>query len=157
MWLVRLRRTPPWAASRLRSPPAPGGRGVRPGAGAPRRSRVREGGALRVRCRGRAAGEPEAVIVNPAGGVAGGDRFTLDVAVEPRARLVVTTAAAEKVYRTLAPEAAIDVKLTVGAAASLAWLPQETILFDRARLKRTIDIDLAEDARLVLAEAIVFG
>ena len=121
------------------------------------RSRVREDGALRVRCPGPASGELEAVIVNTAGGVAGGDRFTLDVTVEPRARLVVTTAAAEKVYRTLAAEATIDVKLDVAAAASLAWLPQETILFDRARLKRAIDIDLAEDARLVLAEAIVFG
>src|SRR5262249_60860505 len=110
--------------------------------------------AVRGRCRGPASGELDAVIVNTAGGVVGGDRFTLDVAVEPRARLVVTTAAAEKVYRTLAPEAAIDVKLTVGAAASLAWLPQETILFDRARLKRPIDIDLADDARLGVAEGI---
>jgi urease accessory protein len=130
---------------------------VRASAGATRRWRVREDGALRVRCPGPASGELEAVIVNTAGGVAGGDCFTLDVAVEPRARLVVTTAAAEKVYRTLAPEATIDVKLNVAAAASLAWLPQETILFNRARLKRTIEIDLAEDARLVLAEAIVFG
>jgi urease accessory protein len=130
---------------------------VRASAGATRRWRVREDGALRVRCPGPASGELEAVIVNTAGGVAGGDRFTLDVTVEPRARLVVTTAAAEKVYRTLAPDATIDVRLNVAAAASLAWLPQETILFDRARLKRTIDIDLAEDARLVLAEAIVFG
>jgi urease accessory protein len=49
------------------------------------------------------------------------------------------------------------VKLSVGAAASLAWMPQEMIVFDRARLKRAIDIDLAADARLLLAEAIVFG
>ena len=48
-------------------------------------------------------------------------------------------------------------RLAVGARASLAWLPQETILFDRARLERTIEVDLAEDARLLLAEAIVFG
>jgi urease accessory protein len=130
---------------------------VRSSAGVTRRSRVREEGSLRVRCPGPASGELEAVIVNTAGGVAGGDRFTLDVTVEPGARLVVTTAAAEKVYRTLEPDATIDVKLDVGAAASLAWLPQETILFDRARLKRAIDIDLAEDARLLLAEAIVFG
>jgi urease accessory protein len=130
---------------------------VRSSAGLTRRSRVREEGSLRVRCPGPASGEIEAVIVNTAGGVAGGDRFTLDVTVEPGARLVVTTAAAEKVYRTLEPAATIDVKLDVGAAASLAWLPQETILFDRARLKRAIDIDLAEDARLLLAEAIVFG
>ena len=73
------------------------------------------------------------------------------------ARLVVTTAAAEKVYRTLEPAATIDVKLAVGAGGSLAWLPQETILFDRARLRRSIDIDLADGAQLLLAEAIVFG
>jgi len=130
---------------------------VRASAGVTRRSRLREEGPLRVRCPGPASAELEAVIVNTAGGVAGGDRFTLGVTVEPEARLIVTTAAAEKVYRTLAPQARIDVKLDVAAGGSLAWLPQETILFDRARLKRSIDVDLAEDARLVLAEAIVFG
>ena len=126
-------------------------------AGVTRRTRVREEGSLRVRFPGPASAELEAVIVNTAGGVAGGDRFALDVTVEPGARLVVTTAAAEKVYRTLEPDATIDVKLAVGATSSLAWLPRETILFHRARLRRTINIDLAEDARLLLAEAIVFG
>jgi urease accessory protein len=121
------------------------------------RARVREEGALRVRCPGARAAELQAVIVNTAGGMAGGDRFTLDIAVEPAARLLVTTAAAEGIYRTLAPDAVVDVRLTVGAGGSLAWLPQETILFDRARLKRSIEVDLAEDARLLLAEALVFG
>ncbi len=126
-------------------------------AGVTRRTRVHEEGSLRVRFPGPASAELEAVIVNTAGGVAGGDRFALDVTVEPGARLVVTTAAAEKVYRTLEPDATIDVRLAVGATSSLAWLPRETILFNRARLRRTINIDLAEDARLLLAEAIVFG
>ena len=130
---------------------------VRAKAGVTRRARVREEGSLRVRFPGAASAELEAVIVNTAGGVAGGDRFALDVTVEPGARLVVTTAAAEKVYRTLDPDATIDVTLTLGAMSSLAWLPQETILFNRARLRRTINIDLAEDARLLLVEAIVFG
>jgi urease accessory protein len=125
--------------------------------GVTRRARVREEGSLRVRCPGPPAQELEAVIVNTAGGVAGGDRFALEVSVAPGARLVVTTAAAEKVYRTLGSAATIDVRLAVGAGGALAWLPQETILFDRSRLKRSIDIELAQDARLVLAEAIVFG
>ena len=51
----------------------------------------------------------------------------------------------------------MDVKLDVGEGARLAWLPQETILFDRARLSRRIDVDLADDASLLLAEAVVFG
>jgi urease accessory protein len=122
-----------------------------------RRARVREDGPLRVRFPGPISDELEAVIVNTGGGVAGGDRLRLDVTVEPDARLVVTTAAAEKVYRALDAAATIDVKLSVGAAASLAWMPQEMILFDRAQLKRAIDIDLAADARLLLAEAVVFG
>jgi urease accessory protein len=133
------------------------GLAVRATAGITRRARVHEHGSLRVRFPGHPAQELEAVIVNTAGGMAGGDRFAVDIAVGSGAQLVVTTAAAEKVYRTLEPDTTVDVRLAVSAGAALAWLPQETILFDRARLKRTIEVDLAEGARLVLAEAIVFG
>jgi len=51
----------------------------------------------------------------------------------------------------------VSVRLAAGAGARLAWLPQETILFDRARLSRRIDVDLAEGAFLVMAEAVLFG
>ena len=130
---------------------------VKSAAGKTRRAEVHEAGSLRVRCPGAPAAELEAVLINSAGGIAGGDRFDLDIAAGPGTRLVVTTAAAEKVYRTLGPDSTIGVKLDVGAGATLAWLPQETILFDRARLSRTIEIDLAADACIFLAEAIVFG
>jgi urease accessory protein len=125
--------------------------------GATRRGRVHEQGGLRVRCPGPPAPELEAMIVNTAGGMAGGDTFDLDFKVGPGARLLVTTAAAEKVYRTLGCETTIAAKLDVAAGGELAWLPQETILFDRARLRRTIEIDLAADARLLMAEAVIFG
>lgn len=126
-------------------------------AGKTRRAEVHEAGSLRVRCPGSPAAELEAVLINTAGGIAGGDRFDLDIAARQDTRLVVTTAAAEKVYRTLGPDSTIGVKLDVAAGATLAWLPQETILFSRARLSRSIDVSLAPDARLFLAEAIVFG
>jgi urease accessory protein len=125
--------------------------------GVTRRKRVHESGSLRVRFPNSSAREPEAVIVNTGGGIAGGDRADLDVSLEPGARLVITTAAAEKVYRALDTAASIAVKAEVGAGASLAWLPQETILFDRVRLERTIDIGLADDAALLFGESIVFG
>ena len=126
-------------------------------AGKTRRDDVHEAGALRVRCPGSPARELEAVIINTAGGAAGGDRFDFDFTAGEGTSLVVTTAAAEKVYRTLGPETNIGVTLDVAAGATLSWLPQETILFDRARLSRTIDVTLAPDARLFLAEGIVFG
>src|SRR5262249_5934554 len=99
----------------------------------------------------------EAVLVNTAGGVAGGDRLEIAFAVGPAARLVVTGAAAEKIYRSLGADAIVGINLDVARGASLAWLPQETILFDRARVTRSIDVDLAVDARLILAEAVIFG
>ena len=43
------------------------------------------------------------------------------------------------------------------AHSHLAWLPQETILFDRARVSRSFEIDLAESASLLLCEIVVFG
>ena len=125
--------------------------------GVSRRRRVYEDGPLRVRFPNASGRELDAVIVNTAGGIAGGDRHDFDIAVGEGAALGVTTAAAEKIYRALGPPAELSLKLEVGAGARLAWLPQETILFDRARLHRRIDIALAGDASLLMAEAMVFG
>jgi urease accessory protein len=126
--------------------------------GGSRRGRVHEAGALRVRFPNAASrGTLEAVIVNTAGGMAGGDRFDLDITAEAGARLTVTTAAAEKIYRSLGAPTEIGARLCVGAGGALAWLPQETILFDRVALRRTIDVQLAGDAALIMAEATIFG
>jgi urease accessory protein len=131
---------------------------VKAASGSSRRGRVYEDGALRVRFpNGANAGTLDAVIVNTAGGMTGGDRFGIDVAVDAGARLTVTTAAAEKVYRSLGPDTQIGVTLDVGPGGALAWLPQETILFDQVRLRRTIDVELAADADLMIAEAVIFG
>jgi urease accessory protein len=122
------------------------------------RRRVCEAGSLRVRFPNVARGGAlDAVIINTAGGMAGGDRFDLDFDVGTGARLTVSTAAAEKIYRSLGPDTIVNVRLTLGAGATLAWLPQETILFDRMRLRRTIEADLAPDAQLIIAEMLVFG
>lgn len=122
-----------------------------------RRQRVEEEGSLRIRFPNTAAAECDAVIVNTAGGVAGGDRFALEVDVGEGADLTVTGAAAEKVYRAIGQDAEIEVKLAVATGGALRWLPQETILFDRAGLVRSIEIDVAEGGSLLLSEAMVFG
>ncbi|MBL8588943.1 MAG: urease accessory protein UreD [Methylobacteriaceae bacterium] len=99
----------------------------------------------------------EAVIVNTGGGVAGGDEVTLDIALEAGARVLATTVAAEKIYRSDGAAARIDVSLDVAAGASLEWAPQETILFDAAALTRRLDASVAADASLTMVESVVFG
>ena len=125
--------------------------------GVTRRRHLYESGSLRVRFPRPEAGGLSAVFVNTAGGIAGGDRFDIDIATGEGARLAVTTAAAEKVYRAQGPAAQLSIALRAAAGSHLAWLPQETILFDRARMLRSIDIDLAESASLLLCEIVVFG
>ena len=125
--------------------------------GVTRRRHLHESGSLRVRFPSPEADGLSAVFVNTAGGVAVGDRFDIEMAAGEGSRLVVTTAAAEKVYRAEGPAAQLNIALKLAAGAHLAWLPQETILFDRARLLRRIDIELAESASLLLCEIVVFG
>jgi urease accessory protein len=125
--------------------------------GRTRRTRVHEDGSLRVRFPKSASDALEAVIVNTGGGMTGGDRFAVEIALGDGARLIAGTAAAEKIYRSTGLDAEMNVRLDVGEGAQLAWLPQETILFDRARLARRIDVDLSERASLLMAEPVVFG
>jgi urease accessory protein len=125
--------------------------------GQTRRARVHENGSLRVRFPNTAGAALEAVIVNTGGGMTGGDRFSIGLTVGEGAALIAGTAAAEKIYRSTGPDAEMTVRLDVGAGGRLAWLPQECILFDRARLRRRIEIDLAAAASLIMAEAVVFG
>jgi urease accessory protein len=125
--------------------------------GVTRRRQLHESGSLRVRFPSPEAQGLSAVFVNTAGGIAGGDRFDIDIATGEGARLTVTTAAAEKIYRAQGPAAQLNIALKAAAGSHLAWLPQETILFDRARVNRRIDIDLAESASLLLCEIVVFG
>lgn len=99
----------------------------------------------------------EAVIVNSGGGVAGGDRVRLSASADSGARLTVSTATAERIYRSLGPATEIDVRIAAQSGATIGWLPQPTILFSGARLDRRFEVDLAADARLILAETFVFG
>ena len=116
--------------------------------------RMREAGAAKVRM---PHGSREAILINTGGGLAGGDTFDFEIAAEENSRLTITSQAAERVYRSLGPAATINVKLRAAAGATLAWLPQETILFDGAALSRCIETDLAPDARFLGVESVILG
>ncbi|MDX2204412.1 MAG: urease accessory protein UreD [Hyphomicrobiaceae bacterium] len=103
-------------------------------------------------------GQAQAILLNMAGGLTGGDRFSTQVALDDGADATVTSAAAEKVYRARDAEPArIDVSARLAAGARLNWLPQSTILFDRSVLERRTSFELAEDATLLAGECLIFG
>jgi len=100
---------------------------------------------------------PEAVLLNTAGGLTGGDTLRLDAAAAPETHAVFTTQASERAYRSISGNAHVDVKLSVAKNARIDWLPQETILFDGSRLERTFNVNMAPGASLLAHESLVFG
>ena len=88
------------------------------------------------------AGICHAVLLHTAGGMVGGDRLRIDISLAPKARVVLTTAAASKIYRMPTLEARQKVAITVAAGACLEWLPQETILFNQARFRQNLKVQL---------------
>ncbi|MHA6692185.1 urease accessory protein UreD [Devosia sp. A449] len=99
----------------------------------------------------------EAVLINTAGGLTGGDHLQWDAKAALGGSMVLTTQACERIYRSTGALARIETRLEVGASGHLDWLPQETILFAASRLDRQIDIDLAEGASLTAVEAVLLG
>jgi urease accessory protein len=100
---------------------------------------------------------PLAVCANTSGGLVGGDRASIEVAAASGTAVTVTAQAAEKVYRSAAPDTVITNRLVAQDGAWLEWLPQETIVFDRARLRRAMRIDVEGNARVLAGEMLVFG
>ena len=100
---------------------------------------------------------PEAILINTAGGRAGGDRMAVAIEAGDGAAASVTTQACERIYRSTGPDAVVENRLVLGAGAHLAWLPQETILFDGGRLARRLEADLSADAELLAVESVLFG
>ncbi|NNK15426.1 MAG: urease accessory protein UreD [Sulfitobacter sp.] len=100
----------------------------------------------------------EAILVNTAGGITGGDKYALTANVGQNATLTLTTQAAERAYRAQPGEVGeVSTSLRVESGGSLNWLPQELILFDRCALRRRLDVTLAEGAELLMVEPVVFG
>jgi len=102
-------------------------------------------------------GVKEAVLINTAGGIAGGDRLESEVTAKASASIAITSQTAERVYRALDEPARVLTKLKVGDGARLAWFPQETIIFNWARLQRETEIEISAGAELLALEWLVFG
>lgn len=130
----------------------------KPERGGTRLDRLFQEGAAKVRLPLGETGEPpQAVLINTAGGLTGGDRLSTEVSLGTGCHAVATTQACEKIYRSPSGDAQISASLSLGEGARLDWLPQETILFDGARLSRRLDADLGPAAELLLVEATIFG
>ena len=100
----------------------------------------------------------DAVFLNTAGGLTGGDRMALEIVAGQDAHIVVSSQAAERGYAALDDQvASVDVTLQVADGGRIDWLPQETILFDAAALNRRMSVDLTGKGQCLIVEPVIFG
>jgi urease accessory protein len=99
---------------------------------------------------------PEPILINTAGGLTGGDRFAVEIDIQAGASATITSQACERVYRSTGDDARVTTRCAC-SGGRLAWLPQETILFDGGQLSRSLEVDLEGDAEFLGVEAILFG
>jgi urease accessory protein len=100
----------------------------------------------------------EAIVVNTAGGVTGGDAFELQAVAGSGSRLMITTQAAERGYAAQVGQMGrIVTTLKAEKQSLLYWLPQETILYNRAAINRMLMADISPGARFLMVEPILFG
>lgn len=103
--------------------------------------------------------DPAAVVsmLNPTGGLLGGDRVEIDVAVGRDAHACLTTPSATRVYRTSGAAAEQNVRVHVDAGGALEWWPDHTIPSAGSAFRQRLDVDLVPGARLILVDAFAAG
>jgi urease accessory protein len=132
--------------------------GLKVAGGATRLDTLFQEGTAKARLPNVALGTPpEVVLLNTSGGLTGGDVFDVDVALAAGTAATVTTQACEKVYKSSGGDAVVTTRLVLGPGASLAFLPQETIVYERGRIARRLDVEMAADATLLALDAFVLG
>ncbi|NTF32719.1 urease accessory protein UreD [Rhizobium skierniewicense] len=114
-------------------------------------------GCAKIRLPNTFSNEIEAILINSSGGLTGGDELEWHAVAGAGTSLVVTTQACEKVYKAAAGTTTVTARVTAGPDAKLHWLPQETILFDRASLTRRLEADIHASAEFVAVEAVLLG
>lgn len=124
---------------------------------ATRVAELSESGGFRIKFPKVAGDLAEAVLVNTAGGMTGGDNLCVDLGIGEGAQALLTTQAAEKIYRSMAGETRVSTRMDVAADATAIWAPQETILYDGARLNRSLNADVDPTATAIFCESLVFG
>ena len=103
------------------------------------------------------SGAATLMLLNPTGGLVGGDVLETRVAIGAGTHVCLTTPAATRVYRSSGAPAVHRFRARVGEGARLEYVPDHLIPSPGARLRQTTDVMLAQGAAVLLADAWAVG
>lgn len=97
------------------------------------------------------------LLVNPSGGLVGGDHLSIDMSLDRDAHVLISSPSANRIYRTEGKTSEQHITITVGPGAVLEWLPEHTIPFAGSRFRQILHATLAPDATLLLWDGVASG
>jgi urease accessory protein len=97
------------------------------------------------------------LLVNPSGGLVGGDHLRIRASLAPQSHVLFSTPSANRVYRSITEPSRQEIQLTVGAGAILEWVPELTIPFLGSRFSQTVHVALESGGTLILWDASAAG
>jgi urease accessory protein len=92
-------------------------------------------------------GTSHVYVLHPPGGVVGGDFLKLNIDLGEEARVLITTPAAGKFYRSSGPIARQSQNIRVAPGGVLEWFPAENIIFSGAKVRINTRVDLTKDSQ----------
>ncbi|MDC8450639.1 MAG: urease accessory protein UreD [Nitrospira sp.] len=97
------------------------------------------------------------LLVNPSGGLVGGDQLSIDMSLDRDAHVLISSPSANRVYRSESKVSQQHINITVGPGAILEWVPEHTIPFAGSRFRQILHATLAPGATLLLWDAVASG
>ena len=97
------------------------------------------------------------LLLNPSGGLVGGDHLSIDLRLDAGAHVLISAPSANRVYRSRGEVSVQEVEIALGAGAVLEWLPEHTIPFGGSRYRQTVHVKLAPGATILLWDAVASG
>jgi urease accessory protein len=97
------------------------------------------------------------LLLNPTGGILGGDRLLSRIVLDPGTHACLSTPSATRVYRSLGAPSVQETWIEVGAGATLEFFPDHVIPHAESRFRQRLSVELARGARAILFDTFAAG
>jgi urease accessory protein len=97
------------------------------------------------------------MLLNPTGGVLGGDHLVTEIGQESDTHVCLTTPSATRIYRTERQPAVLETVITLGDGASLEYLPDHVIPHVGSALRQSLRLEMGRGSRAIVLDSMSSG
>ncbi len=96
-------------------------------------------------------------LVNPTGGLVGGDRMEVEIDLRKEAHAFLAVPSATKVYKTPGPFASQEMRVRIGREAVWEYFPSYVIPFGGSRYRQKMRVQMAENSKAIILDFLTAG